>query len=508
MRTFETAHFSAVVCDPPYGLEFMGEGWDAPWKHEITEHPSGMTAPRFSSTRNPVCRSCRRMKRGAEACSCEEPDFDESPADEARAFQAWCESWAAEAFRVLKPGGFLLAFGGTRTYHRLACALEDAGFELRDCVQWWYGGGFPKSHNVMKAIDREGLAGAEEWEGWGTALKPAYEPIVVARKPLSGTVVANVLVHGTGAMNIGASRIGTDAGWSYPNGRGGQGWHGRESLAANLDVPMEAQAGRWPANLILSHSPTCEPVGTAVVKNDGHFPDASGSTVFQRQGFEGRDGWPVGDEVVEVFDCAPGCPIAELDRQTGDLKAGGNLRGDEPSQPFGGAVYGEMERDGRAWQGYGDRGGASRFFYNAKVTRSERDAGLDDSFEVRPLNWSSGDQSPGTFQADGTEREARNDHPTVKPVDVMRWLLTLVTPPGGVVLDPFAGSGSTLCAAALEGIEIVGIEQDERYARIAEARLAFWLEHGAAGFEVARRMDGGRRRRKRAAKAGQLDLLT
>jgi site-specific DNA-methyltransferase (adenine-specific) len=195
-----------------------------------------------------------------------------------------------ECLRVLKPGGHLLAFAGTRTQHRMAVRIEDAGFEIRDMIAWVYGSGFPKSLDVSKAIDK--AAGAErevvgqytvsrdmsggswadlhgipntakqhditapateaalQWAGWGTALKPALEPITVARKPLIGTVAENVLAHGTGALNVDGCRVGNNAGWSYPSGRGGSGWHGRESLSANLSEPMAATQGRWPANLI------------------------------------------------------------------------------------------------------------------------------------------------------------------------------------------------------------------------------------------------------------------
>ncbi len=558
MRELESASFDAIVTDPPYGLEFMGEDWDAPWKHGFSEHGAkdGLVAPRADSTRNPVCRSCRKMRRGEDRCRCDEPDFDERPADVARAFQAWCGTWAGDAMRVLKPGGYLLAFGGTRMYHRLTCALEDAGFELRDSLEWLYGSGFPKSLDVAKAIDAKlggegewrqedhpgrpgerkkrgsnigqtdhateenplGLrhvyvpatAAARSWQGWGTALKPAHEPIVVARKPIRGTVAENFLEHGVGGIHVAATRLGTNAGWSYPNGRGGQGWHGVDGLAKNLDEPMEATDGRWPANVILSHLPECEVIGEVEVASDGHWPGArpGSAAVAGPVGHAGQDGLDERasrGEVVEVFECAAGCPVAELDAQTGVLKAGGGLTGTEPSSPFGGPVYGEMGR--RTWTGYGDRGGASRFFYCAKTTRAERDAGLGDEFEKRPLHWSSGDANPGSFQADGTEKEARNDHPTVKPIEVMRWLLRLVTPPGGRALDLFAGSGSTVCAGAVEGIEVVGIEKDERYAEIAVARAAWWTEHGPAGFELCRTIDAGKRRRAKVEKAGQLDLL-
>jgi site-specific DNA-methyltransferase (adenine-specific) len=354
----------AIVTDPPYELGFMGKAWDA----------SGV---------------------------------------------AYSVGLWAEVLRVLKPGGHLLAFGGTRTYHRMTVAIEDAGFEVRDSIHWVYGSGFPKSLDVSKAIDK--AAGAErevigdkawnnsaanfvpgedhsqriqlpitapatdaarQWDGWGTALKPAHEPIVVARKPLAGTVAANVLEYGTGALNIDGCRVAAPDGVPQFEQKGQQsvGVHG-DGLHGSLSLGVrDYSTGRWPANFVLTHAADC------------------------------------GD------DCAPGCPVAALDEQSGD--------------------------------------GASRFFtvtewddapfrYVAKPSRAERNAGTD-----------------------------RNIHPTVKPLDLMRWLVRLVTPPGGVVLDLFAGSGTTLASAILEGFDCVGVEMTDDYLPLIEGRCA-WAEKAA-----------------------------
>jgi hypothetical protein len=266
---------------------------------------------------------------------------------------------------VLKPGGHLLAFGGTRTVHRIAVAIEDAGFEIRDQIVWMYGSGFPKSHNI----------GA----GFGTALKPAHEPIIVARKPLIGTVAANVTAHGTGALNIDGCRIGSDGGCRTDAPYAG----GKRGAVYNVGLneqrsPCVDGLGRWPANVCL-------------------------------------------DETAAEM----------LDAQSG----------------------------------------ASRFFYVAKASRAERNAGLDGMAE-KPLNWSAGTKNPGSFQSDGTHKAAQNHHPTVKPVALMRWLVRLVTPPGGVVCDPFLGSGTTGIAAVLEDMGFVGIEQSAEYLEIARRRIA------------------------------------
>ncbi len=377
MRLLPDESIASVVTDPPYALDFMGHKWD-------------------------------RMTPGE--------------------FQHWCELWAREALRVLKPGGHLLAFGGTRTFHRLAAGVEDAGFEIRDSIAWLYGSGFPKSLNVSKAIDKAagverevvgpnrfaGLNGkanatvygaasrpdetisatdaAREWEGWGTALKPAFEPVVVARKPLTGTVAANVLEHGTGALNIDASRIG--AGQDYYDKTasvvGLSSGHGYSDLGGMERTDSGHNAGRWPANVVL---------------------DESQAEVLDAQSGVQKDGIAV-------------------NRNRGDVR------------PM--SVAGTPKTVGEKTDyGYGGSGGASRFFYVAKAPGHERPKA-----------------------GDGTA------HPTVKPVSLMRWLVKLVTPPGGTVLEPFAGSGTTIEAALTEGFHVIAIERDATYIPLCEQRMS------------------------------------
>lgn len=336
MAGMAAASVDAIVTDPPYELGFMGKAWDR----------SGVA-------------------------------FDAA-------------TWAA-ALRVLKPGGHLLAFGGSRTFHRIAVAIEDAGFEIRDTISWLYGSGFPKSHNL------DG-----DWDGWGTALKPAWEPVIVARKPLVGTVAANVAAHGTGAINIDACRV--EAGGNNVN---------------------DQESGRWPANVILD-----EEAG------------------------------------------------AMLDAQSGERGGGFGIRGKSPNGRFyanGKGIANTFTQTGQT-VGFGDTGGASRFFYCAKASRGERNAGLEGMPERDKHIYSGGIVSadhPGTADGGGA-RASLNHHPTVKPIALMRYLVRLVTPPGGVVLDPFTGSGTTGCAVALEGFGFVGVEMSPEYAEIARRRIAHW----------------------------------
>jgi site-specific DNA-methyltransferase (adenine-specific) len=410
MRTLEADSVDAIVTDPPYGLEFMGKEWD------------GFGTP--------------------------------------LGFQTWSEQWAREALRVLKPGGHLLAFGGTRMYHRLAAGIEDAGFEIRDTLMWLYGSGFPKSLDVSKAIDK--MAGAEravvgpspwnavkgskgknspsvqdgglshggirhtitapsteaakKWEGWGTALKPAVEPIVLARKPLIGTVAANVLTHGTGALNIDASRIGTDGGTykaSKPDGAS----NGIYGNGINGDANKTLlNAGRWPANILL---------------------DEEAAALLDEQSGVSKSPAPYGERV----------------------------SGDKSMFGIGGLDHSKE---------FGDAGGASRFFYVAKASRSERNAGLDGFAFQDAQRWSA-KGGIGDYYPDGTPRPRspeRNIHPTVKPVALMRYLIRLVVPKGGVVLDPFLGSGTTAVAAIEEGVEWIGCEREPEYVEIIKARVA------------------------------------
>ena len=365
------------------------------------------------------------------------------------------EVWEA-ALRVAKPGAYLLAFGGTRTFHRMAVAIEDAGWEIRDCCMWVYGSGFPKSHNVGKAIDK--AAGAErevvgvddkiniyednknhkfyaedsgnpiyakktitapateaarEWDGWGTALKPAWEPIIVARKALDGTVAENVQKWGTGAMNIDGCRVGTDdnlngGAYAATGTERDDGWGMQRAGAGEYKQPL----GRWPANLI----------------HDGS------------------------DEVVAGFP---------------QSKSEGGTKGGAP-----GNVYANGKGIPHPqFFNYGDTGSAARFFYCAKANNRDRNEGCEGLEEKQRDEGRKAGGVGGDNPRNRGLQLRTNHHPTVKPTDLMRYLCRLVTQPNGTVLDPFMGSGSTGKAAVLEGFNFIGIERNAEYIEIARARI-------------------------------------
>jgi len=364
----------AIVTDPPYELGFMGKAWDSTG---IANDPT-----------------------------------------------LW-----AEALRVLKPGGHLLAFSGSRTYHRMACAVEDGGFEIRDQAMWLYGSGMPKSRNVAK-YDLQG-ADAEAWDGWGTALKPAHEPIVVARKPLAGTVGKNLVEWGVGGLHIDACRI--------PH-------HDQ----------LPTRVGAFP----MRHDERVARVGPHATKRRPKV-DGEGFTLLPGARFTPEGRWPANvlhdgsPDVLALFPAAAGAHSA--------------VKGTEPSAASVGRVTGERARIEGEF--HDDTGSAARFFYCAKASRADRNDGCE-GLDRKAMNWSAGEQNPGSFQSAGTDRSSENHHPTVKPTELMRHLVRLVCPPGAVVLDPFMGSGSTGRGARLEGCRFIGFELSAEYASIAARRIA------------------------------------
>ena len=367
-----------MLCDPPYGLSFMGKAWD-----------HGVPGP---------------------------------------------EVWSL-VLRALKPGAHLLAFGGTRTFHRLTCAIEDAGFEIRDCLSWLYGSGFPKS----KALREVGA----DWQGYGTSIKPSWEPCIVAMKPPAGTFAQNALAHGVAGLNVDGCRIGNRKGWPASESTF------RGFAKSGESVPTEPRGvGRWPANVVLSHHEDCRRVVATLTSRE----------------WDHETGGPVQTvDPAERWECVEGCAVRMLDEQSGESYSSNN----------GSLVTGQNTRcrgefGPRRQFGYEDRGGASRFFYCAKASRSEREAGL------REAGLTS--DGYGSIQRDFTPNKIRNHHPTVKPLDLCEWLARLILPPKRDtprrLLVPFSGSGSEMIGSLRAGWdEVVGIEREPAYVAISEARL-------------------------------------
>lgn len=420
LRLLDENSVDSCVTDPPYGIGFMGKKWDT----FAPEHGNKRGAAENSegASLNPNLKGRKR----APASSPSAVEYDRSLAGQ-RGFQSWTEQWAREVLRVLKPGGHLLVCGAPRSQHRMICGVEDAGFEIRDCLMWVFGQGFPKSHNLHG-----------RWKGWGTALKPAWEPILVARKPLVGTVAENVAAHGTGAINIAGCRIGTDdtRGKSSKSALGvmnDDSWKAREVIAGPA-------CGRWPANLV----------------HDGS------------------------DEVVECFPAAAG-QLADVSNTAPSSKTssvyGAMARGGEPSADSAneGEVGFKMKPGARRL----DSGSSARFFYCAKASKRDRNDGchnLPDS-AMAMSNQAKAELARGNLYGGkqlgvNNVTMTKNNHPTVKPIALMQWLVRLVTPPGGIVLDPFFGSGSTGKACVLEGFRCVGIEREPDYVAISLARIA------------------------------------
>jgi DNA modification methylase len=628
LKSFPDNSIDAVVCDPPYAINFLGKEFDDFRNPKGWENNVGFSEPGFGSREtpwpsyggisgaNPTCETCGGRARGSNRCECETPDWrvKGEPVEGSRNrvqnlepmrnFQRWVQIWAKEALRVVKPGGHLLAFGATRAYHRLACGIEESGWEIRDTIAWMYGcltpdhevllengtwvpglsvkpgdrilcldphgekesfevveetylyshrgymynhvgelvdlvvtpnhrclvlgdlsskptlveanrtgesfwglsplvegsvpsgvvaslvgstvssydglvwcvrvrtgvfcvrrngkvswtgnSGFPKSMNVGKAIDAShenapATPEAKEWDGWGTTLKPAYEPCVVARKPMGTTIAENVLKWGTGAINIEACRVGN------ADTRGGGkvlGWFSNGCV--NEGYTTGSANGRFPANVLLSHHEDCVYKGVVKVKTsgdprrkDGTLGGADGrydggyrpGVESTHKGFGGDDG----KESVDAYECHCDCPVRILDVQSGISKStGGRIN---KISSVGQVIYGQYGKGTnkaiKGDPGFGDVGGASRFFYTSKASQKERSC----------------------------EGAVKNDHPTVKNKDIMAYLCRLVTKPGGIVLDPFMGSGTTGMSALREGFRFIGIEMDPHYYDIARQRV-------------------------------------
>ena len=496
LRELPDNFVDSIITDPPYGLSFMNKKWD----YDV-------------------------------------PSID---------------FWK-EALRVLKPGGHVLSFGGTRTYHRMVVNMEDAGFEIRDQIMWVYGSGFPKSHNIGKAIDKiEGndreivreettsfkvnntkennvinvgtfannfskqtdengyrintiTKGQSDYEGWGTALKPANEPICVARKPISEKTIAdNVLKHGTGGINIDGCRVGTDDKLGREFKVGGQtlgaGQYGlndgrKTKPTNNLEGTYHDDTkglGRFPANLIIEC--TCDEV---IPGNKGEVVKSNRKRGLIEEWDGGHRKKPI--EAIDNYNdkgdihTNPDCPCRLLDEQSGigiSTKYKTTLPKIAGNNIFNGGNNGNGRTEIMTDSGFNDAGGASRFFYVAKVSKKERNMGLD-NFEEKEMPHGAQDKcgkcnkqflAPKNSQCVCEEPERlnstkKNTHPTIKPINLLTYLVRLITPQNGIVMDCYMGSGSTGIAALLEGFQFIGMEMDEEYFNIAEARIDSWEQY-------------------------------
>lgn len=396
----------AIVTDPPYGIRFMGSAWD---NFNIEKE-----ARRRDSYPVGEKRAASGRKTTGFGSSIEAGKYDTGSSANQH-FQAWYAEKSREMYRVLKPGGHLISFGSTRTSHRMVCGIEDAGFEIRDTLNWIFASGFPKSKN------RKDL-------GLGSALKPAFEPICLARKPLDGTLDQNYAKWGTGYLNIEACKIPGEP-WTYgsqPDIRNANYKPGENNGVFARNV-VGGQSGRWPANIL----------------HDGS------------------------EEVLVVF--------PESDGQQG-------LVGPEHGEKTSVHTYGDYGPR-ETTPPRGDMGSAARFFYCAKTSRADRNEGCE-HLTKQPLLQSSGTENPGSFQSEGTDKSSQNNHPTVKPTNLMRYLIRLVSPKGGVVLDPFMGSGSTGKAAMYEYCRFIGIDRQPEYIPIAEARIKFALNNRSGQISI------------------------
>ena len=388
-----------------------------------------------------------------------------------------------ECFRVLKPGGYILVFAGSRTQDLMGLSVRMAGFEIRDSLSWVYAQGFPKSLDIGKAFDKAGNAEASgQWSGWGTALKPAVEPIIMGRKPLSEKNVSlNVLRWGVGGINIDESRIGsqTMGGGTMPDLRD-VGAKSKEAIGIDkLSFGQVSGAerieydnfktGRFPANLLLNHAEDCVEVG--VVEESYAINKTEEWTGF---GQKERPDYESTEQKVStvLYECVDGCPVKELDEQSG-IRPGGTYpakRGQAVNTSFASG----QETEGGQRQ-MGDTGGASRFFYVGKANKKDRNEGLDGLSEKGKVyngkNDTSAGNAPGSVEDKFTTKPQANHHPTVKPTALMQYLIKMVCPAGGTVLDPFAGSGSTGKAAIREGVNFVGVEMTDEYLPIIKGRL-------------------------------------
>lgn len=487
LKQFDDNTFDSCVTDPPYGLEFMGKDWD---KFNEVGRWGGNRG--YESDKDAYGRIQGRCPAQYKIN------------DDGLDYQQFTYQWTTELYRVMKPGAHILVFGGTRTYHRMASAVEDAGFEVKDMVEWIYGSGFPKSLDISKAIDKtkgkerekfknplkskqtaqnktialNAKKGTEyiapipiseeaiQWNGWGTGLKPAHEPILLARKPISErNIASNVLKYGVGGLNIDGCRIGLDGG-TRSKGKGVKSeiCYGN---GLNKTGVEPINKGRFPANLILECSCEDDELVEGKEIRSGNFPQDRGKSAFFGTSKEHKH--HIGEVVDKIIiHTNPNCVCRMLDEQSGVGKPKKERVGRKGGNKgalgeFGGSTANAIGR----WPG-DNGGGASRFFYQAKASQGERWFYCTICKQAYPMK----ERNKHIHNAPENQKYKYLEfHPTQKPEKLIEYLVRLITPPGGTVLDPFMGTGTTLIAAEREGFNSVNIDSNLEYCEIAYKRL-------------------------------------
>jgi site-specific DNA-methyltransferase (adenine-specific) len=509
LKSYDGERFHAIVSDPPYALLSIAKRFG----------PGQAPAKAGADGRH------ERLSRGFMGQTWDGFDSLED-------YQSWVSEWASLLIeKVLYPGALCLFFGGTRTWHHLAVGLENGGFEIYDSLMWLYGSGFPKSHDISKGIDRaagkdrtvigkinrgdvqkakEKGAGyladpanrgnvkqfgygeeditlpatdeARLWDGWGTALKPSWEPIVLCRAPRKGQTFASLaLEFGSGALNIDGSRISGSWEWGTQTDIRGGRFGGNQARPSEGDVHdrnVESHpSGRWPANILLSHHEDCQLLGEIIATGRVINRWKEGMKPFGDAAGEAFESEQLPPETIERWACVAECPVRQLDDQAGIKSSGSGNIIRKSGKGFIGATFGVESRPaGTEMMSYGDSGHVSRFFYCGKASRTEKDAGLETFFWKRVDRGYVKISEAEWIKLDKNKRAKLNIHPTVKPLSLIQYLATLVLPPeledDRRIFIPFSGSGSEIIGALKAGWDVaVGLEAEAQYNEIAEARI-------------------------------------
>ena len=490
LKQFDDDSFDSCVTDPPYGLEFMGKDWD---KFGISESRGAY----LSSTRK---KDCDYKLKG-------EGRYSDMTLKEKNTFQQFTYQWATELYRVMKPGAHILVFGGDRTEHRMKCAVEDAGFDIRGTIVYCYGSGFPKSLDIGKSFDK--MAGVEreeygnplkekqtsshgktialnakngvgtitpipvseeaiQWDGWGTGLKPAVELICMARKPISErNIASNVLKWGVGGINIESCRICLNGGTKSK----GKGVESEICYGNGLNKTgvEPINKGRFPANLCLECCCEDDELVEGKAENNARIRKDIENKQYKVSAYGKKgtgNGWVSQNNEKCLIHTNPNCACRMLDEQSGETKSTDSIRHNNQSDISGKkGIYGKFNN--KDTQGFSDNGGASRFFYQAKASQNERWFYCTICKQAYPMK----ERDKHIHNApEETKYQFLEFHPTQKPEELICYLMRLITPPNGTTIDPFLGSGTAIIAAEREGFNCVGIDSKPEYCEMGYVR--------------------------------------